>query len=306
MTDFDSYKEQASLQKKQRLFYVAAAAIFVVGIAVFFARPIFSQSGFTKDKGPQLIPAEWLSRYFGTTDPDALTIGGYFGDTDQDGLNNYQEFIYTTSPISADTDLDGYPDGNEVAYGLNPNQSLTEVSSLQAEQELSQAGVEIPREEIKQYVEDNLESKRAPYVRQWNKNQLQLSNDFSDDAVDEYAKSTNVALTHLTSLTSDELLVTHFEGATVLQIDNFIRQQQNSIDRLLQTNVPNEFSDYHLALLNINEGFLGMAVAAKEWNAESGIPISGWLFPEIQHIAGLEQVYNELRISLGEKFGIPL
>ena len=217
-------------------------------------------------------------------------------------MNSFIVFIL----VSSDTDLDGYPDGNEVAYGLNPKQSLSEVAGTQAENELDKVGVEIPREEIKQYVEGELETNRQPYVRQWNKNQLQTTDDHSEDSIYQYAESVKQALAHLSSVTNDELLASHFENAAVWQIDSFIHQQQNTLDQLLTLTVPSQFMGYHIALMNINEGFLGMAVAAKEWTVEKGIPMSGWLYPEIQHIANQEQVYTEHQIAIEEKFGITL
>lgn len=53
------------------------------------------------------------------------------GDSDNDGLNNFNEFVYKTSPTLSDTDSDGLTDNQEIfTYNCDPNNSDTDKDGL--------------------------------------------------------------------------------------------------------------------------------------------------------------------------------
>ena len=288
---------------------VILLCLAVAGTAVGFylyrlSSPALSQKDSETEK--ELISKLWLQQHFQTIDVDDKKIGGNFGDPDDDGLNNYQEYIYGSDPKNPDSDADGVLDGTEVAYNIDPTNGIIDSATYAAAQEtLSEAGISVSTGDIKQIVLDNLETDRAPYIREWNLNQLKVSEDNSTEAYETYAVKFGETVGYVELPSTQDMIENYFFYNTPSQVDDFINREKNIIDQLTGLSVPSNFTTLHLAYIRLNEGFLGLAVAAKERQVKSELE-EGWLYPEIQYLAALEPVVRDLQFQAAKQLGIPL
>lgn len=75
---------------------------------------------------PEVLPADWLKKYFGKETCDNQTECGANADPDLDGLTNIEEYHLNTDPNNPDSDADGLADGDEAHVFLsNPIKKYT-------------------------------------------------------------------------------------------------------------------------------------------------------------------------------------
>lgn len=304
MTPFSGYSKDA---KKLIAIAVIALLLIIGGGFVLWSNygpNSTSELNVSELEPPELVPVEWLQRYFGTDDPDNEKVGGYFGDPDQDKLNNYQEFLYGTDPLNRDTDGDLYFDGTEVAYGSDPLGEGGKTGQADLEKSLRQIGINFDRGEIEDEFGEYLDVSRQPLVSNYTRSSLNISNDNSQEAAETYYEQFQRLSAFTNLATTQDMANTLFSQASEKQLDFFIEKQTEVINNLLALPVPSELADLHLTYVKLYDGFLGMGKYARA-KKDSGYG-AGQMYPEVNYMLALDEDLTIQKIEAFEKFQLPI
>jgi len=292
-------------KKKKMIILIPLIIASVVAIGFLLYRISYpTPDQVVETSGKKLIPDSWLAQYFQTTNPDDLKIGGFFGDPDEDKLTNYQEYLYNTDPTNKDTDGDGYFDGTEVAYGTNPlgEGKREDNSNLQAM--LRQQGIYYTEDEVRKEFGSLANEDRAPYIQEIVDLNLRVSQDQSPQAVQNYLKQFVQTTAYTNSETNDMALKTMFALSSKNEINLFVQNQQEVIDKLLEMEVPADFVESHQIQIKLNNATLGIAKLAllRRQNGEEVNPINFW--PEINYMLPLDVRLGTIREELFNKYQV--
>ena len=287
------------------LFLVAA-----VVVAGFLLYPESDQTGtdleLSFDPERSLIPESWVKSNFGTNDIDDVSVGGNFGDPDGDKLNNYQEYLYGTDPNNPDTDGDLYFDGTEVAYGSNPLGAGGARTGADIGQNLRKIGLDVTIGEVEKEFGPYLNLERDPYITDITLDQLNISQDNSQAAAEQYNLSFQEISAYTNSNDVGALSETLFLGISRQEADFFVENQAKVVNDLKALPVPSELAQIHLTYLKLYDGLLGMGkfVQDKLENKESFE--EGNFYPELQYMVPLDRDLAQLRIEAFEKYQITI
>lgn len=205
----------------------------------------------------QILPKEWLQKYFHIDDENDVAVGGASGDPDDDILSNFEEYTLGTDPTNPDTDGDGSYDGEEVAFNKNPNgDGPIQISQASAEEYISKLGPEyqqFSQENIKKQVEEFFQPNREIVLDLPDDKDLILTNDNDKAGFEKYYEDTKAV-----GAAEEQDIQKIQDGLFDLpqnDLQNFIDKLQAQKKILYQTPVPSEIVNIHkLKIAQINAG----------------------------------------------------
>lgn len=201
------------------------------------------------DTMPKNLTADWLQKYFGTTDENDPAVGGTEGDPDADILTNIQEYLFGTDPLADDTDGDGMTDGVELVFNQNPlgegdyqvpesgqayvNELIAETPELQ----------EFTEENIYKEVEAMFQPDRAIVFDLPTDGELVTNEKNNLEGFEEYYNETQALLS--ADLSEVEMVRNDMFSMTPDQLDKFIVKFETILGLLMDVPVPSEIINIH-------------------------------------------------------------
>lgn len=240
---------------RTRKFLLPAVIFFVAGgslaAAFYFSgkKDAAQPSGQVAGAETQVLPPQWLLKYFGTAAENDPKVGGALGDPDEDLLTNHKEYLFGTNPTVADTDGDGTLDSFEVAFGQNPN-GPGELSFVDSDQErvreflaTSQEYQEFSEENILEKFQDFFQPDRAIIMDFPADVELLVINQNDVSAFEKYFNETEAILA--ADQAELERVTDGLFAMSDSELDFYVQKLHTTIDLLEKTPVPSELLNIH-------------------------------------------------------------
>lgn len=232
--------------------FVLPIGIFLLAAGSFTAGLYFYQ----KSKEPKLeqvagateqsLPADWLVKYFGTSDQNDPKVGGAEGDPDGDILTNINEYYFGTDPTNPDTDGDGAIDGEELAFGLDPNGPGELKASERSDEYLRSLGPEFEQyteANLTRTVEELVQPDRTVILEFPEDSELRLSAQNDLAAIEKYYEDTKDLI--LADEADKQQILENLFSMSDEELDRYIAKLEAIMKILKDTPVPSEIANIH-------------------------------------------------------------
>lgn len=232
------------------LILIIVAALTAGGLYFYQKKAAKPQSGeVAAANSSNILPKDWLLKYFGTDNENDPKVGGPNGDPDNDLLTNQKEFLFGTDPTKEDTDGDGGIDSFEVAFGKNPNGEgefkLTEPSRDYVKEYIAshQEFKDISEEAILKDFENLLKPDRAVVMDFPQDSELVIIEQNDKESFEKYFNETQ----SLSAADEAELqkIQNDLFSLSADDLNFYIKKLQSTTDLLTKVPVPSKLLNIH-------------------------------------------------------------